>query len=196
MAAGRKRLRVVSMRWLLTLFVVPIALCFIPAAMAAQDDPRLEGLFESLLQPLEAEEARRVEVMIWQIWGEIDDPKIERLLDYGTRAMALGAYDRALIDFNAVVELAPEMAEAWNKRATLHYLMGNYPESIMDIERTLALEPRHFGALSGLGLINMALGRDEVALKAFEAALEVNPHLPGPKANIEDIKRRLEGEAL
>lgn len=161
--------------------------------MAAQDDPRLEGLFESLLQPLEAEEARLVEVMIWRIWGEIDDPKIERLLDYGTQAMALGAYDRALMNFNAVVELAPEMSEAWNKRATLHYLMGNYPESIVDIERTLALEPRHFGALSGLGLVHLALDNDEQALEAFEAGLKVNPHMPGPKAHAQRLSEKLRG---
>ncbi len=87
-------------------------------------------------------------------------------------------------------------AEGWNKRATVHYLMASHQESLGDIERTLALEPRHFGALSGRGLVNLALGREEAALQAFEAALQIYPHLPGAKSHIKALREKLKGKAI
>lgn len=184
------------MRRLFTALALVASLGFAVPGSAAQEDARLDELFERLKITGDPVEGRGLTSEIWSIWLWSDDESVDRLMRKGIVAMAERNFETALILFNAIVEEAPDFAEGWNKRATVHYLMGNYPASVSDVERTLALEPRHFGALSGLGLINMALGRDEVALKAFEAALEVNPHLPGPKANIEDIKRRLEGEAL
>ena len=86
--------------------------------------------------------------------------------------------------FDLLVQRQPNFAEAWNKRATLLYLMGDDAGSIADIGRTLALEPRHFGALSGLGLIDARNDRPEQALRSFEAALAIHPFLPGAKASI------------
>lgn len=184
------------MRRLFTALALVASLGFAVSGSAAQEDARLDELFERLKTTGDPVEGRGLTSEIWSIWLRSDDESVDRLMRKGIVAMAERDFETALILFNAIVEEAPDFAEGWNKRATVHYLMGNYPASVSDVERTLALEPRHFGALSGLGLINMALGRDEIALKAFEAALEVNPHLSGPKANIEDIKRRLEGEAL
>ena len=98
------------------------------------------------------------------------------------------AFDAALVSFNTVIELKPEFAEGWNKRATLYYLMGKFSLSINDVERTLALEPRHFGALSGLGLIHMALEKPARAMNAFERALVVHPHMLHAKLMIEKLR--------
>ena len=85
---------------------------------------------------------------------------------------------------------------ASNKRATVLFLIGDYEASIRDVDRTLALEPRHFGALSGLGLINAELGNDEAALEAFEKALAINPTMEGVKRNADDMRRRIEGRSI
>ena len=161
--------------------------------MADQNDPRLDELFARLLGTVNPEEAREIEFVIWNIWMEADDPLTQRLLDSGTEAMSRRDYDKALVDFNTIVERAPDFAEGWNKSATLYYLMGRYKESITDIERTLALEPRHFGALSGLGLVQLALENEPGALEAFERALAVNPHMPGPRRHYRELSEKLRG---
>jgi tetratricopeptide (TPR) repeat protein len=111
----------------------------------------------------------------------------------GTVAMSQGQLGRALERFDRIVDLAPEFAEGWNKRATVLYLMGDYQASVLDIQRTLELEPRHFGALSGLGLIYDAIEEPAAALRSFEAALEIHPHLVGTLQRIEELRRQLSG---
>ena len=106
------------------------------------------------------------------------------------------AFEAALTSFNTVIEMRPDFAEGWNKRATLYYLVGEFERSIADVERTLALEPRHFGALSGLGLINMALERPVEALAAFEAALAVHPHMPNAKRMIKQLRAIVERSTI
>jgi tetratricopeptide (TPR) repeat protein len=96
--------------------------------------------------------------------------------------------------FNEIVEMAPGFAEGWNKRATIHYLLKDYSASVKDIAQTLRLEPKHFGALSGLGLINAALGRHQAAVKAFEQALIIHPHMRGARQHIKILKEHLKGE--
>jgi tetratricopeptide (TPR) repeat protein len=98
--------------------------------------------------------------------------------------------------FSEVIKLEPDLAEAWNKRATVYYLMGEYEASVRDIERTLALESRHFGALSGLGFIYLSHGEDRAAIEAFEAALEINPYLPGARTRVEELRRRQRRKAI
>lgn len=163
-----------------------------PAA-AAQDDLRLEPLFETLRSAPTAAVAQVAELRIWQIWTEAPDSTNARLMREGTDAMARRNFPAALVTFNRLIDSAPGFAEAWNKRATLYYLMGNYAASIDDIEQTLALEPRHFGALSGLGLIMLGLDRPEAALRSFEAALAVHPHLAAARAHALELRRQLEG---
>ena len=102
-----------------------------------------------------------------------------------------GNYDAALKLFDRVVELAPGFAEGWNKRATTLFAMGQFEKSVQAIDKVLALEPRHFGALSGLGLCDIRLGKDKEALAAFERAAAIDPNLPGVQAHIEALKQRL-----
>jgi len=110
-------------------------------------------------------------------------------MNFNDHAAALGAFDE-------IIRLAPGFAEGWNKRATIHYLLGNYDASAADIESTLALEPRHFGALSGLGLVRIAQGDEAKALEAFEAALAVHPHLPGADSHIKELRQRVKGKRI
>ena len=166
------------------------------AAQAAQNDARLDGLFARLKSAANPVEARLVEEAIWQIWLISNDARANMLMAKGVGAMNRGDNARALAAFDDIVKILPGFAEGWNKRATVHYLMGSHEASLGDIERTLALEPRHFGALSGRGLVDLALGRDEAALEAFEAALRIHPHLPGAKFHIKALREKLKGKAI
>ena len=111
----------------------------------------------------------------------------------GITLMNDGQLEAAKKKFSEVIRLAPNFAEGWNKRATVYYLMNKFDRSVKDIAQTLRLEPRHFGALSGLGLINQAIGQTGAAIKAYEQALDLNPHLFGLKEKIERMKRILYG---
>jgi len=162
-----------------------------PAA-ADQNDPRLEALFARLKAAPDARAAQEVEAAIWHIWGQSDDQVIGMLMAQGLAAMTLRDLRAALGKFDQIVKIAPGFAEGWNKRATVHYLLGNYPESLHDIARTLSLEPRHFGALSGRGLVLLELDQQGSALEAFEAALEVHPNLPGANYNAEALRREIQ----
>jgi tetratricopeptide (TPR) repeat protein len=162
-------------------------------AIGDQQDVRLDVLFERLRATSSEAEARTAEQQIWQIWSESEDSLADGLMRDGVQAMATDELAVALDYFNRLVELAPDFAEAWNKRATVYYLLGNYQASVLDIERTLELEPRHFGALSGLGLIYDAIDEPEAALRSFEAAMKLNPHLDGTRQRIDALRRQLQG---
>lgn len=166
------------------------------AADARQDDARLDGLFARLHGTTDPQEALAVQAMIWAVWFESGNEEIDRLLAQGNDAMSAGAYDVALLQFNEAVEKDPDLAEAWNRRATLFFLMGDYEASIRDIDKTLALEPRHFGALSGLGLVNIRLERFQAALEAFHRALDANPHAVGAQKNIRALEKQIGGEDI
>ncbi len=165
-------------------------------ARSDQTDPRLNGLFERLKTAPSPEAAAPVEAEIWTIWAESGDADLDQVFEVGSRAMALGDTATALKIFDVVVRKAPDFAEGWNKRATVHYMMGNYEASLADIDRTLELEPHHFGALAGLGLVNIELDRDEAALDAFERVLKVTPQSQSAKFNIEIVKQRIKDKSI
>ena len=169
------------------LMAVLLAACWVSPAPADQNDRRLDRLFAQLQSTGDQAEAAAIQESIWGLWFQSEDEAVTLWMGMGSMALNRGRYDMALAAFNRVVREAPEFAEGWNRRATIHYLMGSYAASVRDVERTLALEPRHFGALSGLGLINMRLGHDDRAIQAFRRALKVNPHLTGAKANLEGL---------
>lgn len=146
--------------------------------MSDQRDPRLGALFDRLRTTDDASEAARVEQSIWQAWTAAGDEKLDALMERGLRAMNAGNPHAALAEFDALVRAAPDFAEAWNKRATVHWLLGNHDESLHDIAKTLALEPRHFGALSGLAMIHEAHGRSFEAMEALERVRGIHPHVP------------------
>jgi tetratricopeptide (TPR) repeat protein len=162
-------------------------------AGADQDDPRLDGLFDRLQHTPDPAEAHALEQRIWGLWLESDDVAVDRLMQQGILALQGQQYATALQAFDRMVEQAPDFAEGWNKRATVHYLMGNWRASVRDIQRTLALEPRHFGALFGLGLIYDALEEPEAALRSFEATLTLNPHSESTRQMVEQLRRQLRG---
>jgi len=175
--------------------VLVAALVTVPAAASAdQGDTRLDGLFAKLHTATSQEEADKISESIWEIWTHAGNEEVDRLMTVGIVAMAQEHFTLALASFNAIVDKAPAFAEGWNKRATVYYLIGRYGESIADVDRTLALEPRHFGAISGLGLIHLAQGDEQAALAAFERALQVNPHMPFVKLRVRDLKRKIRGE--
>lgn len=176
----------------LLVFIVVAALAAWPAVTwPDQTDTRLDALFERLQVTDDEVEAQMITGQIWIIWRETSNDVARALMRAGMRDMTHEHYDEALKAFNTVVQVAPHFAEGWNARATLLYLMGDYPGSVADIRRTLGLEPRHFGAWSGLGLIYMSLEQDRAAFAAFKKALEINPHLTGSRRNADLIKRRL-----
>jgi tetratricopeptide (TPR) repeat protein len=165
-------------------------------ARADQTDPRLKTLFEQLRTARTPEAAAPVEAEIWTIWAKSGDADLDQVLEVGSRAMAIGDVSTALKIFDVIVRKAPDFAEGWNKRATVHYMMGNYEASLADIDRTLELEPHHFGALAGLGLVNIELDRDEAALDAFERVLKVTPQSQSAKYNIEVVKQRIKDKSI
>ena len=186
------------MRKWLTAFVIAVGLWGLNMASseARQEDPRLDALFDRLHSIEGGDEAKLVMTMIWRIWSESGSHTVDLLFLRGIRAMNRREFDTALAMLNAVVEIDPEFSEGWNARATLHYMMGNYEHSLRDIDRTLALEPRHWGALAGMGMIYQDTEREEKAVAAYRRALAANPHLPGAKSAIEFLTRKVKGREL
>lgn len=177
--------------------VLALAVLVVPGgARADQTSPVLDGLFEDLKTTSSAADAAAVEAVIWTIWLHRGTAEIDRAMALGIAAMNEGAYRRSLVYFDQMVMAAPDFAEAWNKRATVHYMMGDFDASVVDIQRTLALEPRHFGALSGMGLIYDAIGNRPAAVKVLEKALEIHPNMPGMKARIEELRAKAKGRTL
>ena len=165
-------------------------------AVADQKDDRLPALFSKLAQAHTKPTAARLESQIWGIWLEAPAvPEVADTLRRVLSAMALSQLTDALRAFDTIVAKAPEYAEGWNKRATISYILGDYEGSIADIRRTLALEPRHFGALSGLGLVRLALDRPADALEAFEAALVIHPFIVEAE-NIKALREQVRGRPL
>lgn len=180
----------------LCVFLMAIAIAIALPAAADQKDPRLGPLFEKLKAAPDFESSHEIEQFIWLIWGKAQTAGGSVLYRQGEEYMERGEYEKALESFDALIVIEPEFAEGWNKRATLHYLMGRLDASIADIKHTLALEERHFGALSGLGLIYDALDQKEAALKAFRAALEINPNMQAIRRRAEELVEETEGIPL
>ncbi len=169
-------------------------------AEAAVDMPnreeRLDMLYEELRHSDDREAAAVIEQQILALWAESGSPTADLLLGAGTSLMNEGDLAHAMDLFYAAIELKPDFAEAWNKRATLYYLLEEYELSLADIEHVLQLEPRHFGALSGRGLILDELDRKAEAYEAFRRALAVNPFMPGLKSRVESLQPVVRGRKI
>jgi len=170
--------------------------CALSPAQADQKDPRLDKLFLQLKGASSIEDAQPIEAKIWEIWSQSGDQNVDALMAIGASALNDEDYNQAYRAFGRVVQLAPNFAEGWNKRATALYLLGRYDDSIKDIAKVLELEPRHFGALSGLGLCNAQLDKEKEALDAFEKALAINPNMPGIRQDAEDMKKSLAAKSI
>ena len=183
-------------RWIFAVFVALAVLAPTLPAQATQDDPRLVRLFAALRTTQSSGWAQLVEQSIESIWIQTADPETNRLMEQGLTAMAADEAQAALTAFNDVVKRQPKYAEGWNKRATVEYLLNQFDASVADIQRTLQLEPRHFGALAGLGNIYLAQGNKEAAIKAFSAALAIDPYLDGVKPLVDRLQREVNGDPI
>jgi tetratricopeptide (TPR) repeat protein len=151
------------------------------------DDAKLDDLFDQL-QATDDAGAEAVTQQIWTEWAKSGSPAMDLLLQRGQEAMAMGDFATAIGHFTAIIDHAPDFAEAWNARATAYFNIGDLGPSIADIQHVLALNPRHFGALAGLGMIFEDLGEPEKALEVYQAALAINPHM----ATVKDAIKRLQ----
>ena len=181
---------------LLQVTLLLLALSVGPVA-ADQSDPSLDRLFDELQRTGSEAEVDRLTAEIWQRWVAHDsDRRADRMMRAGMDLMNRGLLEQAEQLFSALIGARPDFAEAWNKRATIRFLRGDDIGSRRDIVRVIELEPRHFGALSGLGMIHMRAGDLQAALQAFEAALRVNPHLDQAIDITARLRKRLRGQAL
>jgi len=200
---------------LLTAFITAV-----PFLAHAQDDPRaapkpklpeapaklpkvgadktrgLDFLFGALKAAPDDISARHVEARIWAIWLQTPSDTVALLMTRSKAAMDARQSEVALKLLDAVIKLRPDYVEAWNRRATLYYLQNDYSRSLADIQQVLAREPRHFGALAGLGMIMQDLGDDKRALDAFRKALEVNPHLEKVPELVKTLSEKVEGRDI
>lgn len=152
-------------------------------------------LLERLKDP-ETSNWEAVEQRVFDAWSKSGSPAMDLLLRRGRDAMESDNLDEAIEHLTALTDHAPEFAEGWNARATAYYMADMYGPSIQDIRMTLSLNPNHFGALAGLGLMMAELGYDEFALEAYKQAQTIHPHRPNINEAIERLEKELEGEAL
>lgn len=181
--------------------LAPLYNCAVAAVLAlatpvfAEDNARLDDLFRQLQTATEAE-AQQITQAIWLEWSKSGSPAMDLLLKRGRDAMGHGQPGLAIDHFSALIDHAPDFAEGYNARATAYFQTGDLGPSVSDIARTLTLNPRHFGALSGLGMIFEELGQPEKALEAYQAALAINPHLTDVGEAVKRLETSLGGQDL
>ena len=160
--------------------------------LTAQDtrEVALDRLFASLHKTSDEQAAKAVEEKIWELWSRFDSPTAEVLLGQAVVAMNAAENTASLEILDRIVASYPAYAEAWNKRATLQFVLGNYDASLKDIEKVLDLEPRHFGALAGRGMIYQSQENWTAALNAYREALSMNPSMTEIKNAIQELSKR------
>src|SRR5271155_2810353 len=156
----------------------------------------LDFLFGALKAAPDEASAKHVEARIWAIWLQTPSDTVALLMTRAKAAMDAQNSEVALKLLDSVVKLRPDYVEGWNRRATLYYLRNDYTRSLEDIEQVLAREPRHFGALAGLGMIMQDLGDDKRALDAFRRALAVNPHIDKVPELVKTLTEKVEGRDI
>lgn len=181
---------------------VPIICLFIAnllcvSAAADQNDEALNGLFLELKTTANRDIASELEAEIWARWTRFsDNATIDKRMQQGVTLVNRGNLNVADSWFSGIINSEPDFAEAWNKRATIRFLLGDHQGSKQDILKVLELEPRHFGALSGLGMIHLQAGDLQGAVQAYEAALAINPHMEKVRQSIAKLNIILGGQAL
>ena len=175
--------------------VAALVLIFAVSGGAWAQTADLDALFEKL-KSADAREARRVEKDIWLHWSRSGSAAFDLLLERGRKAMEQGDPEAAIEHLTALTDHAPEFAEGWNARATAYFQAGQYGPSVADIQRVLAMNPRHFGALAGFGAILEELGRPDQALEVYRAALAIHPNLDGVRQAVERLEQAEAGQEL
>lgn len=175
--------------------VTACALALLLAGPAAAQEQDLNDLFEAL-RSAEGPAAEAIEERIWQEWSKSGSPAMDLLLERGREALDAGDTTLAIEHFTALVDHAPDFAEGYNARATAYFQAGLFGPSLEDIRQVLARNPRHFGALSGLGLILEDLGETGGALEAYRAVQRLYPGRVGLAETILRLERQIEGETI
>ena len=181
---------------LITHLLIGIVLVFPAASFADQKDTRLDVLFGILQTSDNEPELQQTEASIWKIWYESGQQEIDALMEDGRIAVQSSDLARAESLYSEVIEMAPEFSEGWNRRATVRYYQKDFEGSLDDIQQTLILEPRHFGAVWGLGMILGWKQDFSGAIIAFERLLEINPHARDARPRIEILKQKLAKSAV
>ena len=156
----------------------------------------LDFLFGALKAAPDAESAKQVENRIWALWIASGSDTANLLMTRAKTAIDANDLDLAIELLDAIVKIKPDYVEAWNRRATIHYMRKEFGQSMEDIRQVLIREPRHFGAMSGLGMILQEFGDEKRALDVFRRALEINPHLPKIDELVKTLTEKVEGRAI
>lgn len=157
---------------------------------------RLEQLFSELKRARNQRAAERVSNRIRQEWNRSGSASIDLLMQWSQKAMDEEKVDVALDFLDQVTLLAPDYAEGWNRRATLHFMQDDYAKSMADIARTLQLEPRHFGALGGMAVILKNSGNEQGAMRAYERVLDVYPMMRDAQTELGNLADKMAGEGI
>lgn len=163
--------------------------------LAQLGDPRAAQPLAQALRDDDALVRETAEQALWSVWHHSGKPEVDARLQDGIMAMQRGAFEQAVAIFTDVIEMAPDFAEGYNKRATTYYLMQEYEKSISDCDQAITINPSHFGALSGAGLCYLGLRNLVKALEYFERAIAVNPNMSQIQRYVEDIKKFLRDQA-
>jgi tetratricopeptide (TPR) repeat protein len=170
-----------------------LAACGVADRAPVRADPALDNLFAQLEQAPDAQAATGLEQEIWQHWADSGSPTVNILLERAAAAENAGDAELAGRFLDQASALAPDYAEPWNRRANLAYRAEDYRGAIAAIQETLKREPRHFGAMAGLGLIYEELGQPRAALEAFRAALAIHPHYETALQGVRRLEPRVDG---
>jgi len=174
-----------------------LLLCGNVAAYSNDKNVRLNQLFEQLIKSNNNSVAFEIEMKIWNIWSTHPNQKeLTESLAKGSNLMSRGELGKAYKIFSIIIDSDPDWPEGWNKRATVLYLMGRYQESLDDIEEVLKHESRHFGALSGQGLVQTALENYEKAIKSYEAVQKIYPSIKSAEVMIPQLKKLIKDNAI
>ena len=168
----------------------------LPNIPKGERNRNIDFLFGALKAAPDDASAKAIEDRIWAVWTGAGNETTNLLMSRAKKAADDKDYDLALRMLNAIIEIKPDFTEAWNRRATVYFLKKDYVNSIADIGKVLAREPRHFGALSGLGLIMQDIGDEKHALDAYRKALEVYPRLKGMDEKVKTLVEKVEGRNI
>jgi tetratricopeptide (TPR) repeat protein len=159
-------------------------------------DIELDKLFLELKKNIPSLSSR-IAQQIWMLWSiHPTDQKLTSLLDEGSRLVQDQKLNRAIDVFTEAIELDPNWAEAWNKRATVFYMVGEFKKSQNDIDKVLELEERHFGALAGQGMVNIQLKNYDKAKRSYQKVQEIYPAMKSPKVMIEQIEELIKRQSI
>jgi tetratricopeptide (TPR) repeat protein len=168
-----------------------------PAKLPKVDRTKnLDFLFGALKAAPDEASAKHVEARIWAIWLQTPSDTASLLMSRAKTAVDAKKIDVAIKLLDSVIKLRPDYIEAWNRRATLYYMQNDYGRSLADIQQVLIREPRHFGALAGLGMIMQEVGDEKRALDAYRKALAVNPHLEKIPDQVKSLTEKVEGRDI